>query len=112
MKLYIDSTNNLRTIIRLDDAEFIREYATPRDQDTLAFIVEILDQQGVSFSKLTRIEVNPGPGSFTGSRMGVTVGNALAFALDIPISGVTPPVKPVYPSEISWKSNRDSSQKR
>lgn len=36
---------------------------------------------------LTQIEVETGPGSFTGLRVGVSVANALGFALNIPING-------------------------
>ena len=39
------------------------------------------------FKGLTAIEVNPGPGSFTGTRVGVSVANALGFALDVPVNG-------------------------
>ncbi|MBI2334456.1 hypothetical protein HYU96_01515 [Candidatus Daviesbacteria bacterium] len=33
------------------------------------------------------VEVETGPGSFTGLRVGVSVANALGFALDIPVNG-------------------------
>ncbi|MFH1536127.1 MAG: hypothetical protein ABIC96_03620 [Patescibacteria group bacterium] len=33
------------------------------------------------------IEVETGPGSFTGLRVGVSVANALGFALNIPVNG-------------------------
>lgn len=36
---------------------------------------------------LTGIEVETGPGSFTGLRVGVAVANALGFALNIPVNG-------------------------
>ena len=36
---------------------------------------------------LQGIEVETGPGSFTGLRVGVSVANALGFALGIPING-------------------------
>ena len=37
--------------------------------------------------KLKGIEVETGPGSFTGLRVGVSVANALGFALGIPVNG-------------------------
>ena len=33
------------------------------------------------------IEVDRGPGSYTGIRVGVSVANALGFALNIPVNG-------------------------
>ena len=50
-------------------------------------IVKILKRNKLSFKDLTAVEVNPGPGSFTGTRVGVAVANALGFALDIPVNG-------------------------
>ncbi len=98
MKLYLDSTNNRNVLIRLDDEEFTTEYATPQEQDILFFLHEILNQKGRSLNDLTEIEVNPGPGSFTGTRVGVTIANTLAFALKIKVNGRKPPVLPIYSS--------------
>lgn len=39
------------------------------------------------FAKLNGIEVETGPGSFTGLRVGVSVANALGFSLGIPVNG-------------------------
>lgn len=36
---------------------------------------------------LTEIEVNEGPGSYTGLRVGASVAQALGFALNIPVNG-------------------------
>src|SRR3989344_5241507 len=55
-------------------------------QVLLPMIVKILKRNKVGFSDLTGIEVNVGPGSFTGTRVGVAVANALGFALNIPVN--------------------------
>lgn len=41
----------------------------------------------VDVNSLTAIEVETGPGSFTGLRVGVSVANALGFSLGIPVNG-------------------------
>lgn len=41
----------------------------------------------VNWRILKGIEVETGPGSFTGLRVGVSVANALGFALGIPVNG-------------------------
>ena len=55
-------------------------------QVLLPLIVKILKKNKIGFSDLTGINVNPGPGSFTGTRVGVAVANALGFALNIPVN--------------------------
>lgn len=41
----------------------------------------------VNWKKLKGIEVETGPGSFTGLRVGVSVANALGYSLKIPVNG-------------------------
>ena len=41
----------------------------------------------VSWDVLEGIEVETGPGSFTGLRVGVSVANALGYSLGIPVNG-------------------------
>jgi tRNA threonylcarbamoyladenosine biosynthesis protein TsaB len=48
-------------------------------------IKELLDSQGRSLDDLEGLVVFRGPGSFTGLRIGLSVANALAFSLQIPI---------------------------
>jgi len=47
-------------------------------------------------SDVTEIEVNLGPGSFTGLKIGVAIANTLSFALDIPVNGQRKLVLPKY----------------
>lgn len=56
-------------------------------QVLLPLIVKILKKAKIEFKDLTSVEVNPGPGSFTGTRVGVAVANALGFALQLPVNG-------------------------
>lgn len=44
-------------------------------------------RRGGNLKTLQGIEVETGPGSFTGLRVGVSVANALGFALGIPVNG-------------------------
>ena len=96
MKLYLDSTDNKKVILRLAGEEFVNEYDSPRDQDVLFFLNTLLEKKSKSLNDVSEIEVNPGPGSFTGSRVGVAIANALAYALKIKVNGKTPPILPVY----------------
>lgn len=48
---------------------------------------ELLDLHGKKLADLQGIVCFKGPGGFTGLRIGLTVGNALAYGLSIPIVG-------------------------
>jgi tRNA threonylcarbamoyladenosine biosynthesis protein TsaB len=52
-------------------------------------ISELLEKQGISLQDIKAIAVYEGPGSFTGLRIGVTVANALANALSVPVTATT-----------------------
>jgi tRNA threonylcarbamoyladenosine biosynthesis protein TsaB len=50
-------------------------------------ISELLSNKAVELKDLEKIVVYAGPGSFTGLRIGVSVANALSYALRIPVIG-------------------------
>ena len=96
MNLYLDSTNNTKVLIRLNDKEFIHQVDSPRNQDVFGFLLSCLDKENLKQEDITEVEVNPGPGSFTGTRIGVAIANALGFALGIKVNGQNSPVEPIY----------------
>lgn len=51
-------------------------------------IDELLKSQGKKAVEIGGIAAFAGPGSFTGLRIGLSVANALAYSLDIPIIGI------------------------
>lgn len=55
-------------------------------QTLLPLIEKLLKQNKLKFTDLTCIEVETGPGSFTGIKVGVSVANALAYSLNIPVN--------------------------
>lgn len=88
MKLSIDSTKNTELFIHLDDVEKKVTHVSPRDQDILLAIHELLLEQHKDWSDLTSIEVHKGPGTFTSLRLGIAIANTLSFALKIPVNGL------------------------
>lgn len=51
-------------------------------------ILELLRKQNLKLSNLSGVAVFEGPGSFTGLRIGISVANALASSLDVPIYAI------------------------
>jgi len=52
---------------------------------------EILKSQGLKMADIRGVVAYEGPGSFTGLRIGISVANALAYVLGLPISGKNGP---------------------
>jgi tRNA threonylcarbamoyl adenosine modification protein YeaZ len=87
MKLYIDTSDSEQVVIRLNKKEFKASAREEKAQRLLPFIKETLQKEGKKLEDLKEIEVNTGPGSFTGLRVGVSVANALGWTLGIPVNG-------------------------
>lgn len=91
MILYIDTKDQkvIKVGIR-EKGKVIREETEENEygsQVLLSLIEKLLKSQKLEFKDLTGIEVETGPGSFTGIRVGVSIANALGFALGIPVNG-------------------------
>lgn len=91
--LYIDTISNKEIIVRLTVGKEIfeekRAIENNRTQIVLPLIDQLLKEHNLSPKDITSIEVNTGPGSFTGVRVGVSIANALSFALQIPANNIT-----------------------
>lgn len=57
-----------------------------RSQAVLPLVQELLDEQNITLTDLDAISVHPGPGSYTGLRVGYSVAQMLAALLDIPVN--------------------------
>ena len=86
MKLYLDTRDNLKTIVGLDKDRLEKSTGPDKSQQVLKLIKEILKKNKKTFKDLTAIKVEAGPGSFTGLRVGISVANALGWVLKIPIN--------------------------
>ena len=53
------------------------------------FIDEVMKESGMPYNHLNAIAVSEGPGSYTGLRIGVSVGKGLAYSLSIPLIAVS-----------------------
>lgn len=100
MKLYIDTKNSEKIIVGLGGKHIERLSKKEKSQVVLRLIEELLEDSGKSFEDIKEVEVETGPGSFTGLRVGISVANALGWALKIPVNGKNikedGPVEPIY----------------
>lgn len=87
MKLYIDTSQRDNITISLDKETFLTDSKKDKSQKLLSFIDETLKKKKLSIKDVTAIEVNTGPGSFTGLRVGVSVAQTLGWVLGILVNG-------------------------
>mgnify|MGYP001608150770 FL=1 len=103
MILHINTKDQKKVVVSLKkDTEVVSELFEENrfgSQVLLPLIIKLLkrmhkpglviqNQTGiVHWKNLEGIEVETGPGSFTGLRVGVAVANALGFSLGLPVNG-------------------------
>lgn len=88
--LFIDTSSNQEIIVtvKINDKEYSKKekVGLQKAQVVLPMIDILLKKHKLKMSDIGSIKVNTGPGSFTGIRVGVSIANALGFALKIPIN--------------------------
>lgn len=88
VKLYIDTSRREEIVLKINDKEFRLETLDNKSQKLLGFINQSLEKENLKQSDIAEIEVATGPGSFTGLRVGVSVANALGYALGVAVNGL------------------------
>jgi tRNA threonylcarbamoyladenosine biosynthesis protein TsaB len=88
LTLAFDTATGVATSALVRDGEVLGERSS-RAVRVLADAEELLEQAGAEPRELSRLVVGTGPGSFTGVRMGLAAARGLAFALDLPLAGVS-----------------------
>jgi tRNA threonylcarbamoyladenosine biosynthesis protein TsaB len=88
LTLAFDTATSVATAALVQDEEVLGERIS-RAVSVLEDADELLRRAGAQQSDLTRLVVGTGPGSFTGLRLGLAAARGLAFALDLPVAGVS-----------------------
>lgn len=103
MTLSIDTTQTKKITVRLFEGnqkldENIQE-SWFGSQIVIDMIAHLLHSHNCTLTNLSAIEVNIQAGSYTGTRVGVAIANALGYTLHIPVNGVVLPaniIEPIY----------------
>lgn len=91
--LAIDTTNNVLGIAIVDEESVIGEYITNLKKNhsvrAMPAIERLLHDCDLTPKDLDKVIVATGPGSYTGVRIGVSIAKTMAWALQIPIVGIS-----------------------
>jgi tRNA threonylcarbamoyladenosine biosynthesis protein TsaB len=102
MILFLDTTDfnliKLALIDKTNITEHVFSISYNENYKTLDFIAKFLEKHlptgqagkvlSTQYSVLNKIIVCSGPGSFTGTRVGITIAQALGFSWNIPVSAI------------------------
>lgn len=96
MQLYINTSNSEKILVGFDNKRIEVDSRQGKSQQLLEVIAKELRRRGKGFADIEEIDVNLGPGSFTGLRVGVSVANTLGWALGVQVNGKPQLVEPSY----------------
>lgn len=89
--ILIDTSCIQKTVVTLKCDTNVKKYEHSSDTHTAQYILPLLEkalqQNNVSIADIASVTIAPGPGSFTGLRVGAVVGNTIGWLLDVPVNG-------------------------
>ena len=98
--LALETTDRVASVALLTDSSCLEkriESPLRHEETVMPAVDELLAEAGLAPADLTAIAVDVGPGSFTGVRIGVCHGNAMALALNLPVVSVNALAALAYP---------------
>lgn len=98
--LALETTDRVASVALLTDSVCLEkriESPLRHEETVMPAVDELLAEAGLAPADLTAIAVDVGPGSFTGVRIGVCHGNAMALALNLPVVSVNALAALAYP---------------
>lgn len=83
-KLFIDTTDNKNVFAKIEipEGKYVAksDSKNPRPDSIVNLIEKALKKGNIAIQEIDEINVNEGPGSYTGIKVGVSVANAISFA--------------------------------
>ena len=93
MELAIDTSTETASIALSSQGEVVAELTWPAGQnhtvELMPNLIHILQRAKLNLKDLDGLIVAKGPGSFNGLRVGMSVAKGLAFALGVPLVGIS-----------------------
>ncbi len=86
--LAFDTASDVATSALVDDGEVLAERASLA-RTLLSDVDAVLRQAGAHAGDIDALAVGTGPGSFTGTRIGLAVARGLGVSLGVPVAGVS-----------------------
>lgn len=88
--LKIDTSSNQKIILSVE-ADGKKDTSAQnstflKSEVALPAIEKLIKKNNLNIEDIDAVEVNKGPGSFTGLRVGIAIANALGFLLKIPVN--------------------------
>ena len=91
IKLFIDTRDNKKVIAKLEVNgslfESISTNKNSRPESIITLIDLVCKKAEVAVTQVDEINIEEGPGSYTGLKVGSSVANALSFALNRKVNG-------------------------
>ncbi len=91
--LAIETTTRLCSVALGRDGRLLAQREEDNERNAHAelvnvFVQAVMDEAGCRFADIDAVAVGLGPGSYTGSRIGLSVAKGICFALDKPLIGL------------------------
>ena len=85
-ELFIDTRESRKSYVCLSKNGGKHEAFSNESEGLLKIINKVLIEAKITVSNIDKVTVSSGPGSFTGLRVGLAIGNALSFSLLKPVN--------------------------
>jgi len=73
--LYLDTSNRYKKFVKIGD------HQAETSGDVLVAVKEFFEKLDIGWKDIEKVEINEGPGSFTGLRIGAAIANAANYVL-------------------------------
>lgn len=93
ISLFLDTSSKKLVVGLVKDEEIISLVEKETVNDHSKYLVPIIDEEikknNLTIKDINKIYVISGPGSFTGTRIAVTVAKTLSYALNVPVKSIS-----------------------